>query len=74
MNTYADTLTSTDTELVEYDAQPSDDGSRIEIRRTVWRKAYRKRDREILFQETSVIVSRDEAVKLLTEIAQSLAV
>jgi hypothetical protein len=69
-----DRLESDDEVYVDYDATPNDDGSKIEIRRTVWRKAYFKRDRDILFQATCALVSRDEAAKLMYEIAQSLAV
>lgn len=68
-----DRLESDDEVFVEYDATLSDDESKIEIRRTVWLKAYFKRDRNIVFQTTCAIVSRDGAVALMNEIARSLA-
>jgi hypothetical protein len=53
-------LLSTDYLEVDYDFTPDEDGSQVELRRTVWFKAYRQRDRDILHQETVAVFQRGQ--------------
>jgi hypothetical protein len=65
---------STDEVFVEYDAQTTADGSQVEIRRTVWRKAYRQKDRDILHQQLVALLTRDETEVLIRDLVGCLAV
>lgn len=54
------TLRSTDTMFVDYDFEPNNDGSEITLRRTVWFKAVRTKDRDVLHQEDVAVFLRDQ--------------
>lgn len=53
-------IRSTDDLDVDYDFVPNDDGSEIILRRTVWFKARRYKDRALLYQEDVAAFQRDE--------------
>jgi len=69
---YAKTaLISTDSVYVTYDAEA--EGSSIIIRRSVWNKAHRRNDREVLHEEIVALLTPDEAINLLRDLASSLS-
>jgi hypothetical protein len=66
------TLTSTDEVFVETDVQPTDDGTHLEIRRTVWKIAYRRKDRDILWTGTVALIPREQVPAFTRDIVSSL--
>lgn len=71
---YAHVYTSTDTAFVQYTVEPNDDGSVITVQRTVWSKHRAARGRNILWQETAMVLHRDEMADHIRDMVVSLAV
>lgn len=69
---HATTLVSTDEVYVETDVNPSDDGSLLVIRRTVWKKARRSQDQHILWVGDVAIIPRDAVPTFARDLVSAL--
>ena len=69
---YAHSFRATDELLVEYDAEPNDDGSEITVRRTVWTRGRRQQDRKIVWQATAMVLPRGTAPDMVKQIVACL--
>lgn len=72
-NAYAGTLESTDEVHVTVDVDPTEDGSTLVIRRTVWRKAHRRSDRHVLWIGDVARIPRMAAAEFVGEIVAALS-
>lgn len=69
---HSNTLRDTDQVHVDIDVYPNADGSELEVRRTVWKKAVRARDRHILWIGVVAIIPREQAAVFTRDIVSSL--
>jgi len=65
---HATTLRSTDDLFVEVEVQPNADGSELTIRRTVWTKAHRRKDRHILWLGDVAVIPRVQAPDFMKDV------
>ena len=69
---HASTLVSTDEVSVENDVQPNENGTFLEVRRTVWTKSTRRSGRHILWTGTVAMIPRAEVPGFARDIVSSL--
>lgn len=69
---YATTLVSDDEVFVETEAFASDDDAFLIIRRTVWKKAYRAKDRHIFWTGDVAFIPRNQVPAFARDIVSSL--
>lgn len=68
---YANVMESTDELFVETEAVFENEGH-LRIRRTVSKKAYRQKDRHLLWQGDVAIIERDQVPQMVKDIVSSL--
>jgi hypothetical protein len=72
--TFAHVYTSTDDAFVQYNAEPNEDGSVITVRRTVWSRHRNAKGRHILWQDTAMVLQRDEMPDHIRDLVVSIVV